>query len=467
MKTMDNKMPALVRWTLVASALLGSAAHGENVILFLGDGMGISTVTAARIFAGQLQGQYGEEFDLAFDKFDNVALVKTYNTDAQVPDSAGTISAILTGQKTRRGVSGISANVERGDCERALANELPTLLELAEQAGLATGVVSTARITHATPAGAYAHYADRNWESSASIPAEAVELGCKDIARQLVEFGYGDGVDVVLGGGRAEFLPREQADPEYEKQKGKRTDGRNLVDEWLAGASNRQYAWNVQELAAFNTARGQLLGLFEPSHMRYEADRGQDTSGEPSLREMTAIALQRLKQNPKGYFLLIEAGRIDHGHHASNAYRALLDTVALSQAVQLAHDEVDLDNTLILVTADHSHTLTISGYPGRGNPILGKVQNNGNFLLDRKGRPYTTLSYANGPGYVEELPDLTEIDTTERNYRQVGTVPTMIETHAGEDVAAFAQGKNASAVRGVMEQNKLFDVMRDALFGSE
>ena len=143
---------------LVLALLLASAqSYAKNVIFFLGDGMGISTVTAARIYAGQAAGATGEEYSLAFEEFPHLALIKTYNTDAQVPDSAGTITALVAGEKTRIGVLGINNTVARDDCAAALQNTLPTLAEMAEQAGMATGVVSTARITHATPAGAYAH----------------------------------------------------------------------------------------------------------------------------------------------------------------------------------------------------------------------------------------------------------------------------------------------------------------------
>ena len=162
---------------------LSKQAHSDNVILFLGDGMGISTVTAARIFAGQQQGLQGEEYSLSFEDFEHLALIKTYNTDAQVPDSAGTISAILTGEKTRAGVSGIKSLVERGNCKQALENSLPTLLEAAEAAGFLTGIVSTARITHATPAGTYAHFPERNWENNSELPEQAIEEGCRDIAQ--------------------------------------------------------------------------------------------------------------------------------------------------------------------------------------------------------------------------------------------------------------------------------------------
>ena len=163
---------------------------------------------------------------------------------------------------------------------------------------------------------------------------------------------------------------------------------------------------------------------------------------------------------------MVEGGRIDHGHHAGNAYRALTDTVAFADAVSEAMRLTNPAETLILVTADHSHTFTISGYPKRGNPILGKaVDVTGKWLTDSSGRPYTTLGYANGPGYRAEQPDLTEVDTEAMDYRQVAGVPMFVETHGGEDVAAYAFGVNAQALHGVMEQNELYAILHDALFG--
>ncbi|MFP6836996.1 MAG: alkaline phosphatase [Pseudomonadales bacterium] len=441
----------------------------RNVILFLGDGMGVSTVTAARIYAGQLQGFSGEEHVLAFETFPHLALVKTYNTDSQVADSAGTMSAIMTGEKTRIGYISVGPAAARDDCEQARANELTTLLEEAERAGYATGIVSTARITHATPAATYAHVPNRDWETDEQLPAAAHAAGCTDIARQLVEFEPGDGIEVILGGGRAQFMPTETADPEYPELQGERTDGANLIDRWLGGDSGREYVWNAQQLAALEQhPSGQVLGLFEPSHMQFEADRAEDSGGEPSLAEMTRFAIKRLAANGRGYFLMVEGGRIDHAHHAGNAYRALDDTLALSDAVATALEITDPAETLIVVTADHSHTLTISGYPKRGNPILGKVVNVlGEAAEDDNGRPYTTLGYANGPGFLEELADLSDVNTEDRDYLQVASFPAWAETHGGEDVAAYAFGPNAEALGGVIEQDELYQIMRTALLGSE
>ena len=289
--------------------------------------------------------------------------------------------------------------------------------------------------------------------------------GCRDIARQLVEFDHGDGIEVVLGGGRVPFLPTTVSDPEYPQAKGIRVDGRNLIDEWVNAGSDRSYVWNLEQFEALSASEpGQVFGLFEPSHMQFEADRDGDPAGEPSLAQMTAFAIEKLQNNPNGFFLMVEGGRIDHAHHAGNAYRALADTVAMADAVQTALRMTNHANTLILVTADHSHTLTISGYPQRGNPILGKVVTPlGEFAEDAEGRPYTTLGYANGPGYLPQVPDLTDVDTTAVDYLQLSTVPMSSETHGGEDVPAYAIGPGSEWVRGVMEQNQLFYVMRRVL----
>ena len=429
--------------------------------------MGISTITAMRILAGQQAGKPGEAHNLSFDKFEHVALVKTYNLDRQVADSAGTMTAIVTGHKANFGAISVGPSAPRGSCAPAQKVHLQSLLEKAEAAGFSTGIVSTAKITHATPAATYSHVTERDWEDDTRLPEQAVKEGCRDIARQLVEFDIGDGPDVILGGGRAHFLPNDVNDPEYADKKGRRADGRHLVDEWLSGNKNRRYVWNAEQLANLKPSGGQVMGLFEPSHMQFEVDRKRDASGEPSLAEMTNFAIAALQAKGKPFFLMVEAGRIDHGHHFGNAYRALHDGLALDDAVAAAEQQLDPSNSLILVTADHSHTMTISGYPRRGNPIFGVVENApGEIMPNAQGNPYTVLSYANGLGYKKELPDLTEIDTQAHDYQQLATVPLEVETHAGEDVAAFATGVGAELVKGVMDQNELYHALHQGLFGT-
>lgn len=476
-------------WKAVEQAKREKIRKGKakNVILFMGDGMGISTLTAARILEGQLRGESGEENRLSFEEFPFSALSKTYSTNQQTSDSAPTMSAIISGIKTDEGILSANQNVVRGDYKTVAGNETKTLLQMAEERGLSTGVVSTARLTHATPGACYANTADRDWESDRDIftrRKDAHEAKFPDIARQLLEFKYGDGLEVAMGGGRSKFIPDSMADPEYPNRKGERMDGRDLAKEWTDKYKNSSYVWNKQQFDAIDPKKtDHLLGLFEPSQMQYSHDRKDGPTGEPSLSEMTSKSIDILNRNKKGYFLMVEAGRIDHGHHDGNAYRALTDTIELSNAVRTALGKVDLDETLIVVTADHSHTMVIQGYPMRGNNILGlvrEVDDNGNpeagYKKDRLGLPMTTLGYMNGPGYRGELkpgstpdpqrkgrPDLSNVDTTDPNYLQEAMIPFGSETHGGEDVAIFATGVNAHLVRGSMEENWIFYVMADAL----
>ncbi len=442
----------------------------RNVILFLGDGMGVTTVTAARILAGQARGGYGEENLLEFERFPNLALIKTYTTNQQVADSAGTMSAIMTGVKTLDGVLSVDQDIVRGDCASIRGHERPTLLEQFEESGRATGIISTARITHATPATTYAHLPERDWESDADLPAAARNAGCRDIALQLLEFAKGDGIDVVFGGGRAAFLPESTPDPEYPAEYGLRRDHRNLIQEWQQRHPEGRYLWNGADFASLDPDQtSRVLGLFQPSNMHFAADRVRDRGKEPALVEMTAAAIRILARNPKGFFLLVEGGRIDHALHDTNAWRALTDTAAFSDAVARAIELTSLEDTLIIVTADHSHSLTLSGYATRGNPILGKVVENDATgrpqsapTLADDGKPYTTLGFANGPGAVTPRRDLRDTDTTATDFRQDALVPLQAESHGGEDVPAYARGPWAHLVRGVQEQNYLYHVMRHA-----
>ncbi len=228
-----------------------------------------------------------------------------------------------------------------------------------------------------------------------------------------------------------------QADPEYTYLKGNRlSTGRDLISEWkklpnrawnlstgtvsstvYSDNPRSAYVWNksmFDGVKANLSSYDRVLGLFEPSHVQYEADRANDPAGEPSLAEMSTLAVDVLAKNRNGYFLMVEGGRIDHAHHAGNAYRALTDTIAFSDAIRAVAAKVGPD-TLIVVSADHSHVFTIAGYPVRGNPILGLVTEPSvvlgatttalntaslNTPNDSLNLPYTTLGYANGPGYT-------------------------------------------------------------------
>lgn len=470
--------PANVDWFAQGAAAVRAERNrpvrpdaARNVILFIGDGMSLDTVSAARIYAGQEHGRAGESHRLRFEQLPNTALMKTYTTNMQVPDSAGTATAMLTGVKTKNGFVGVDDTALPDQCSSIKNARLSTFLEQMAQRGKATGVVSTARITHATPAATYAHVPQRDWESDTDIPSDQPP-SCLDIARQLAAFDVGNGIEVVLGGGRSQFLPTTETDPEYADRTGGRADGRNLINEWQDRyGDGAQFVWNATQLASLNPSTTQrVLGLFEPSHMMFDADRVAQNADEPSLGQLTVFAIDRLSRDPDGFFLMVEGGRIDHAHHDGNAARALADTVAFDNAVAAALARVDLNETLVIVTADHGHVLSFSGYPRRGNPILGKVitpdakaPGGARLFLDSNGLPFTTLSYANGPGHRPARPDLTHEDTSDINFLQEATVPLGSETHSGTDVVVFADGPGADLFRGVQEQNYVYHVMRHAV----
>lgn len=483
--------------------------RAKNIILFIGDGMGVSTVTAARILAGQAANPNGgEEYELSMEKFPWSAFSKTYSVNQQTSDSAPTATAILSGIKTKDGIVGLGPSSVPDDYSSVTRkNRVPSILHIAKRMGKSAGVVTTTSIAHATPASCYAHSPSRGWESDANIYSESIDAfrsGYPDIARQLIEFSSDNNlpqIDVVLGGGRDRFLPKRAAKNE---PTGERLDNRDLTREWQTRFKDAEYVRDRKSLLAVDSRKvNHLLGLFNAGQMEFKVDR--DTNKEPSLVEMTAKAMEILNKNRKGYFLMVEGGRIDHGHHSGNAYRALTETIEFDQAIAYAAKNTDPRDTLIIVTADHSHTLTLSGYAQRGNPILGLVKQPGTEgkpgdknSEDKLSRPYTTLHYANGAGYTGrstvkkkvdgkeqevEVPEgpkfyphspekmygittgrprLTQEIVTDKNYMQEASTPLGGETHGGEDVPIFARGPQAHLFRGVREQNYIFHVMKYA-----
>ncbi|PHR94043.1 MAG: alkaline phosphatase [Robiginitomaculum sp.] len=440
-----------------------SAQKAKNVILFIGDGMGISTITAARIFDGQSKGMSGEDNKLSFEEFPNLSLVKTYNLDSQVPDSAGTASAMNTGMKTQIGKINVQPDGLLAMCADNTATAPVLMADLAERAGMSTGIVSTARLTHATPAAVYGHVASRGWETDADMNKIGKDNGCIDLATQLVNYGGTDGLEIALGGGRRGFLPKTTTG-------GRREDGKDLTSLWAAKSEAHVYTQTAEGLRALNAKDKQsVLGLFTKSHLAFEVDR--DNAIEPSLTELTTFAIENLEARGTGYFLMVEAGRIDHAHHATNAYRALSDTQELSRAVAAADAMTNDEDTLILVTADHSHVFTMAGYPAIGNPILGLVRSidretmkpSPDPALARDGKPYTTLGYHNGPNTRTEDDDLSDSVVQGKDYRQQTAVEMGSETHGGEDVALFAKGPGADKVHGVIDQAEIFDIMTAAV----
>uniref|UniRef100_A0A8C3VUG1 alkaline phosphatase n=1 Tax=Catagonus wagneri TaxID=51154 RepID=A0A8C3VUG1_9CETA len=437
----------------IAKKLQRTQSPAKNLILFLGDGECATT----RILKGQMNGRPGPETPLAMDRFPYLALSKTYNVDRQVPDSAGTTTAYLCGVKTNMQTIGVSAAARYNQCNTTRGNEVISVMNRAKKAGKSVGVVTTTRVQHASPAGAYAHTVNRNWYSDANLPAEAKKNGCQDISVQLV---YNMDIDVILGGGRKYMFPEGTPDPEYPddaSQNGVRRDTRNLVQEWQARHQGAQYVWNRTALiqASQDPSVTHLMGLFEPTDTKYEAQR--DLNEDPSLEEMTEAALRVLGRNPRGFYLFVEGGRIDHGHHEGIAYTALTEGVMFDTAIDKAAQLTSEKDTLILVTADHSHVFSFGGYTLRGSSIFGLAPSKAS-----DGKSYTSVLYGNGPGYAlngSARPNLTEDESRDPAYRQQAAVPLDSETHGGEDVAVFARGPQAHLVHGVQEQTFVAHVM--------
>nr|P15693.1 RecName: Full=Intestinal-type alkaline phosphatase 1; Short=IAP-1; Short=Intestinal alkaline phosphatase 1; AltName: Full=Intestinal alkaline phosphatase I; Short=IAP-I; Flags: Precursor [Rattus norvegicus]CAA35613.1 precursor polypeptide (AA -20 to 520) [Rattus sp.] len=441
----------------VAKKLQPIQTSAKNLILFLGDGMGVPTVTATRILKGQLGGHLGPETPLAMDHFPFTALSKTYNVDRQVPDSAGTATAYLCGVKANYKTIGVSAAARFNQCNSTFGNEVFSVMHRAKKAGKSVGVVTTTRVQHASPAGTYAHTVNRDWYSDADMPSSALQEGCKDIATQLIS---NMDIDVILGGGRKFMFPKGTPDPEYpgdSDQSGVRLDSRNLVEEWLAKYQGTRYVWNREQLmqASQDPAVTRLMGLFEPTEMKYDVNR--NASADPSLAEMTEVAVRLLSRNPQGFYLFVEGGRIDQGHHAGTAYLALTEAVMFDSAIEKASQLTNEKDTLTLITADHSHVFAFGGYTLRGTSIFGLAP-----LNAQDGKSYTSILYGNGPGYVlnsGNRPNVTDAESGDVNYKQQAAVPLSSETHGGEDVAIFARGPQAHLVHGVQEQNYIAHVM--------
>lgn len=439
---------------LLLPALELSAQSARNLIFFLGDGMGPTTVTAARIY------QYGEAGKLNLEQLNRTARIKTYSNDAQTTDSAPSMAAYMTGVKMNNEVISMSADTQAkspksdgtSNCGQNNGQSVPTLFELAKASGKAIGAVTTTRVTHATPAATYAHVCHRDAEN--------------DIAAQLVPGGQGfnpalkTGLDLLLGGGRRQFLPTSAG--------GKREDGRDLVQELTAGGY--RYVSDSAGLSQLSaTDIKPVLGLFHLDHLDYELDRSKQALNQPSLAEMTEKAIEILSKKPEGYVLLVEGGRIDHALHGTNAKRVLEDTIAFDNAIKVALAKADLTNTLLVFTADHDHTMAFNGYAKKGNPILDVVRGlDGQPIRDAEGNSYTTLVFGNGPNRPDIRADLVSgsADKTQvlhDDYLQETGVRLASETHGGGDVMLGAKGPGSDGLKGTLDNTAVFSLLKQAL----
>jgi alkaline phosphatase len=433
-----------------------AAPQAKNIIFFLGDGMGPTTITAARIY------KYQEEGLLNFERLDRTARIKTYSNDAMVTDSAPSMGAYMTGVKINNDVISLqgakpfapgkdaNGNPSVDRCGENNGSAPPTMLELAKASGRAVGAITTTELTHATPASTFSHVCNRN--------------AVYTIAQQIVPGGAGynprlkDGVDVLMGGGRPYFTPFDaRANPHG------RADGRDLLAEFKA----RGYfvaATRADMMSALPNRK--FVGIYADSHLDYATVRKPT---QPTLAEMTGKAIELLSKNPNGFFLMVEGGKIDHALHDANAKNALEEVLDFDNAIQAALERMrqldpGLEHTLIVVTADHDHTMVMNGYPKRGNPILGIVRDvaTGQPARDADGKTYTTLVYGGGPNRQETRADVDDARAQALDYRQESAVRLPGEGHGGGDVKLYAAGAGAAPFKGTMENTRVFELMKAA-----
>ena len=467
----------------------------KNIILFIGDGMSLTTLTAARIFKAQYNGRRkgkrvnGEESNLTFQTFPHMALSKTYCIDRQTPDSSSTASAIYSGVKTKFKTLGFDSSIIYKNASSQLtAKKVETILKWAQDANKDTGFVTTATVSHATPAALYAHAASRKWECDKKLPSN-VPKGVEDITYQLIANDPGRRAKVVMGGGIKSWITREEHEKnwkqapydDYDHTKDKefkceRLDGRNLIETFLRknetvpgfGNLKGKFIRNRDELLKLDHENTDyVLGLFSDGHMQYEDTRLKKLT-QPSLPEMTRAAINMLKKNKEnGFFLMVEQSNIDHAHHKTRASASLLETKVLDEAVETALSLVDTKDTLIIVTSDHSHTMSMGGYQTRGSDIRGLVDTE----YGKDNLPYSILSYAQGPAFHTHLILDKENKISRKNltgkeniyksfsFKNPASVPRDKETHGGDDVGIFAIGPYAHLFHSVHEQSYIAHVM--------
>lgn len=460
---------------LAAFGMLAADRGGpaRNAILFVGDGMGVPVLTAARIHAHGPRGRLALELP-------HTALVRTHSLDRMVSDSAATATALLSGVKVASGVIGMSESTRRSCSRVTRENDTPnpvypcaadaravhSLADLAIAAGMAVGLVTTTRVTHATPAALYAHIDDRDFE--------------EDIASQLVERAD---LAFVAGGGRDKFDPFRV--PEVGESAG-RADGRDLWEELReAGYAVASSGAELREAVTAESER--VVALLAPGHLPFELERRAAGEDLPALEELVRLAIRMLSRHPGGYLLLVEGGRIDHALHANLGQLALVDTLAFDDAVAAGLRNTSEENTLIVVTADHGHPLVIAGYALVDDPILGlarRVSGIERRDQDRDGKPdhargsdgkgLTILQFGNGPGHgnasaekphavPREDPLALGDGLNAPRYMQESAVPLKFSTHEGSDVVASARGPGAERVRGFVDNTEIYGVVRDAL----
>ncbi|MCE5250028.1 alkaline phosphatase [bacterium] len=404
--------------------LASSAPAGRNVILIVPDGCSIPIWSAIRAMT------VGTDGKLNIDRLPMQGRCRTYSANAMITDSAAAATAYACGVKTNNGVIGMSPATVRGDS--LTGRPLRNIVESARKKGLATGLVTTTSILDATPAAFYSHRADRGW----------AEL----IALDLVN----SGVDVIMGGGREYMIPQGASDEDGKPSK--RTDSRNLIAEMQEkGYSYIHDRAGLDRIDPAGTKK--IVGLFSPSHMDYELDREKNNLGEPGLWEMTRKALDVLSKNKKGFFLLVEAGLIDHAAHGHDTDRFLWEGISCDKTIGIVMEFARENNdTFVIVVPDH----------GCGGP----------YLVGMKAADGTIISYDDA-GFTHYTLNTNGFPVNDHG-KPIAIQWIDWKGHTGEDVGYFAMlnrkeffgglfGGKEIALEGLVENTDIHNIIMDHL----
>ncbi len=410
-------------------------AKVKNVIFFIGDGMGLSQRWIGALLL------YGPEGKLAMDQMAVRGVMTNYSSDSLVTDSAAAATAMASGIKTYNGAIGVDVNEE----------PVETILEAAERNGLATGLVTTVYVNHATPAAFAAHVSSRREYN--------------EIAAQMLT----SGVDVLLGGGARYFIP--------EAEGGSRDDGRNLIAE--AEEMGYTVVRTADELLNIQPSlQRQVLGLFADAAMAWELDR--ETTEEPSLAQMTAVALEVLSKDEDGFFLMVESGKVDWASHGQDAAATAWETIALDQAVEVALSFARANpDTLVVVTADHETGGLGFGIGGEyfyDASLLRGISASAEFMASQLDEERTNIveviaEYAGIEDLTEE--EIEQIRTAEGRFEPQNTIAAIISVragigwttrgHTGTPVPITASGPGAERFAGQLDNTDLPKIMADLL----
>ncbi len=442
--------------------------QAKNVILFIGDGMSLQARQMARILSkGITEGRYNDLLEM--EKMSNLALITTSGYDSLVTDSANSASAYATGNKSVVNAMGVYADSTKDPFDDP---KVENIIELTKRTrGMATGIVSTAYITDATPAAMLAH--TRRRSESNLIAASMLD----PLHRP----------DVILGGGSEHFLPKSIPGS-------KRTDDRNLIQEFQD--QGYTFVSNKTELNQVNNAN-KLLGFFHLDNMNVYLDREVtknpavlgDFTDQPTLIDMTRQAIGVLSKNPNGFFLMVEGASIDKQLHTMDWERATYDTIEMDKAIGVAKEFAKKNgNTLIIVVADHAHSASITGtyheldgktgrsgvrtYAEAGFPIF-EDQNKDGFPDNPAPDVTLAIQYANHPEYNEDYkfnpdpiaPAIAADGKTIANPKKDskgdlynGNLPNneTQEVHTADDIPLTADGPGADYFHGIMDNTEVF-----------